>query len=238
MRTIVIGDIHGCLDALRGLVMAIAPMPEDRLIFLGDYVDRGPDSCGVIDYLIALEARCQVICLLGNHEIMFRSVLRGAEMDLWLGVGGQETLASYRGSLNAVPDSHRQFLDRLRLYFETEGFIFVHANYEPDLPMDQQDELTACWLHLTERLPAPHFSGKHVFVGHTPQSSGEVLQYDHLTCIDTYCVGGKWLTALDVGNEAILQVNPQGQLRMDRPQDAMGSQFWSNLKRFLFGSRP
>ena len=89
MRTIAIGDIHGCSKALDGLIDQIKPKELDQLIFLGDYVDRGPDSNGVIERLIALRTRSRIICLLGNHEIIFRSVLGGFPAETWLECGGR-----------------------------------------------------------------------------------------------------------------------------------------------------
>jgi serine/threonine protein phosphatase 1 len=235
MRTIAIGDIHGCLDALRGLIALIAPSPDDQLIFLGDYIDRGPDSKGVINYLLELSQRCQTVFLLGNHEIMFRSVLIGATTEFWLQVGGQETLDSYGGALDSVPSKHIAFLNSLKLFYESEECIFVHANYEPDKPMAEQNELIACWTHITEAFPVPHCSGKHVFVGHTPQISGEVASFGNLTCIDTYCVGGKWLSAIDVSTGKIWQVSPTGDVRPDAVQTESSPSLWGNMKKRLFG---
>ena len=129
MRTIAIGDIHGCAKALRALIDSIQPEPEDLLVFLGDYVDRGPDSRGVIDLLIELKHRCRTVFLLGNHEIMFRGVLRGIDPSLWLELGGRPTLTSYGGRIENVPASHLEFLDQLQPYFETDQHMFVHANF-------------------------------------------------------------------------------------------------------------
>jgi serine/threonine protein phosphatase 1 len=220
MRTIAVGDVHGCLKALEQLIAAIAPVPEDLLVFLGDYVDRGPDSRGVIEFLIELRSRCQLVCLLGNHEIMFRSALMGAEAELWLEVGGQQTLESYGGTLANVPSAHLEFLQGLPLYYETETCIFVHANYDPQIPMSEQDEFLACWEHIHLITPGPHFSGKQVYVGHTPQVNGKVAFLGKLTCIDTHCVGGMWLTAIDVDTLTVWQVSPAGQLRTTQEPDA------------------
>lgn len=236
MRTIAVGDIHGCLTALEELLAAVDPAPEDRLVFLGDYVDRGPDSRGVIEFLLALRQRCQVICLLGNHEIMFRGALAGFETDLWLQVGGQETLESYGGALANVPQSHHEFLLGLPLFFESDEHIFVHANYDPQLPMEQQSEVLACWEHINFLAPGPHCSGKPVFVGHTPQLNGEVATLGDLTCIDTHCVGGMWLTAIDVHTRQVWQVSPSGQQRV--PTSSPKASWLDKLRQALDRFRP
>lgn len=220
MRTIAIGDIHGCSKALDGLIEEIKPTEQDRLIFLGDYVDRGPDSKGVIERLIDLRKRCETICLLGNHEIIFRSVLGGLPAAIWLGIGGQQTLTSYGGDLGGVPASHLDFLYALLPYYETEKHIFLHANYDANLPLAEQPEELLFWEHLSVKIPPPHFSGKHVFVGHTPQLKGKIGYFGHITCIDTCCFGGGCLTAVEVGTGEIWQVSQKRQT----------SQNWRKLK--------
>ncbi len=84
------------------------------------------------------------------------------------------------------------------MHFETPTHLFIHANYEPDRPLGEQDEDTALSLSLDEHLPGPHSSGKTVILGHTVQPSGEILDRGYLKCLDTNCAGGGWLTALDV----------------------------------------
>jgi serine/threonine protein phosphatase 1 len=214
-RTIAIGDIHGCVQALDAIVEAIQPTRDDRLVLLGDYVDRGPDSRAVIDRLLELDSRCQMVPLLGNHELMLlRSRESAAERRFWLQFGGRETLDSYGGRLDGIPRSHLDFFLRsCRLGFETESQIYVHANYEPGLELADQPESVLLWTHLTLVVPPPHRSGKMVVVGHTPQLSGEILDLGHLLCIDTFCVGGGWLTAVDVASRAVWQADHRGQLR-------------------------
>ena len=213
MRTIAIGDIHGCSKALDGLIDQIKPKEHDQLIFLGDYVDRGPDSSGVIERLIALQTRGRAICLSGNHEIIFRSVLGGLPAETWLEFGGRQTLMSYGGTMECVPKTHLEFLYSLSPYYETEHYLFVHANYNSTLPLAEQTEQMLFWEHLGEKLPAPHCSGKHVFLGHTPQANFEIGYFGHFTCIDTYCFGGGWLTGVDVESGEIWQVSQKGKIR-------------------------
>ena len=190
MRRYVIGDIHGCAKALRSMIEAIEPQAGDELVFLGDYIDRGPNSRDVIEQLIELQSRCRVVCLRGNHEIMLGGVLfSGLDPSLWIGSGGKATIASYGGDIQKMPEHHRNFLKSLRRFYETKDTIFVHASYESHLPMDRQDDSMLYWSHLSWLLPAPHISGKRVFVGHTPQPDGRVMDVGHLVCIDTHCVG-------------------------------------------------
>ncbi len=215
MRTIAIGDVHGCWKALQGLLDAIEPQPNDRLIFLGDYVDRGPDSKGVIDALIALRERCHSVFLLGNHEIMFRGALRGLDPSFWLQQGGSQTITSYGGRLANVPHSHREFLDSCIPHYETSSDIFVHANYLADLTLEEQPDQALFWEHLGDRLPLPHCSGKHVYCGHTPQLRGNIGHFGYFTCLDTYCFGGLWLSAIDIESRETWQVSREGHLRQD-----------------------
>lgn len=213
-RTIAIGDIHGCFRALSRLLDAVAPAADDLLVVLGDYVDRGPESREVIDLLLELQRQCCLMVLTGNHELM---MLRGledkAERRFWLNFGGGPTLASYGGRLEDIPATHLQFLREGRDYYETETHLFVHANYQPETPLDQQSETILMWTHLHLHVPPPHVSGKTVIVGHTPQIDGEVLDLGHLICIDTFCCGGGWLTALEVQTREVWQTDREGRLR-------------------------
>jgi serine/threonine protein phosphatase 1 len=201
-RTIAIGDIHGCASALRALIAEIAPAPSDTLVTLGDYIDRGPDSRGVLDQLIELKTRCRLVSLLGNHEQMLFSA-RASEMMCkhWQRFGGDATLRSLGPlGLGAITSKQLMFLESCRMSFETATHLFVHANYNPARPIGQQDEDTALSLSLKESLPGPHISGKTVIVGHTVQVSGEILDLGYLKCLDTDCAGGGYLTALDVAS--------------------------------------
>lgn len=212
-RTIAIGDIHGCSKALQSLLDAIEPATNDRLIFLGDYVDRGPDSKGVLEILIELRQHCECVFLLGNHEIMFQGVLRGLDSALWLQAGGRQTLTSYGGLLEHVSSAHREFLELCVPHFETETDMFVHANYDAERSLAEQAEITLFWEHLSDRMPLPHVSGKHVYCGHTPQPGGNVGYYKYFTCLDTCCFGGYWLSAIDVDLKQVWQFSREGHPR-------------------------
>ncbi len=215
-RLIAIGDIHGCSVALKSLLIAIDPQPTDTIVTLGDYVDRGPDSRGVIDILIDLSGRTKLIPLLGNHEEMMLMVLRGEQpYQDWLRFGGVETLESYGfdGDLNFLTKEHREFLDSLVPFYHEDGFFFSHAAYDPFLPFEDQPADMLRWHSLRGGIPDPHVSGVQAIVGHTANQNGEVLDLGHLICIDTYCYGGGFLTALDVRERMVWQVDREGLLR-------------------------
>ena len=117
MRTLAIGDIHGCARALDALLAAVKPRPDDLLVTLGDYVDRGPDSRGVLDRLVSLYATGRLVPLLGNHDLMMLHAREWAEAgSMWLACGGKSTLTSYglcngdSVDLKTVPASHWEFL--------------------------------------------------------------------------------------------------------------------------------
>lgn len=215
MRTIAIGDIHGCSLALSVLLEWIAPRAEDRIVFLGDYIDRGPNSRDVIDQVLELSARCEVVPLLGNHEVlMLGSLATGMPNPFWLHqCGGNETLISYGGVLENVPVTHREFFRTCRRHFETPTHFFVHANYDANKSLEEQGEHLLLWQHLSGFIPLPHDSGKTAVVGHTPQRTGEILDIGHLQCIDTACFAGGWLTALDVATKQVWQANRFGERR-------------------------
>ena len=130
-RVIAIGDIHGYAAALAGLLEAIQPGPDDTLIALGDYVDRGPDTPRVIDQLITLSGRCRLIPLLGNHDEMVLELHEGAQgLDEWLNWGGRETLLAYGcDHPREIPARHIEFL---------EGGFFEYIGVSFDVYGDQR----------------------------------------------------------------------------------------------------
>lgn len=232
MRRYVIGDIHGCAKALRTVIETIDPSTEDELIFLGDYIDRGPNSRDVIQQILDLRGRCRVVPLRGNHELMILGVLVGGLDDkIWLDNGGISTVSSYGGSLQKIPNHHLDFFQSLQSYYETSDSIFVHAGYDPDKEIHEQDQAITYWNHLPEILPPPHKSGKRIFVGHTPQSSGNILDGGHLVCVDTYCFGGGYLTAYETISCEIIQSDRHGHLRRT-PLQRIASNLQQLLKRW------
>ena len=215
-RTIAIGDIHGCSIALAALIDAIDLQPTDTLVTLGDYVDKGFDSKGVIDFLLELETRCQLISLIGNHDaVMLGAIDYQLSVEQWKAFGGTATLQSYgeSESLKDIPVSHSKFLRRCRLWYETPTHFFVHAAYDPERSLEEQEDATLLWQGIRDFVPGPHRSGKIAVVGHTSQKNGEVFDAGHLVCIDTNCWNGGWLTAMDVQSRRVWQVNEGGRLR-------------------------
>lgn len=169
-----VGDVHGRLDLLErawAAMEAHARGRAARVVFLGDYVDRGPDSRGVIEFVMRAQAEGAATCLKGNHEAMMVDALRGAApMPWWLGNGGDATLASYRG---AVAPEHLEWMDALPLLHRDPHRIYVHAGLKPGVALENQDEETCLWIRErflragAEELPA------HVVHGHTPFWAGK-----------------------------------------------------------------
>ncbi len=214
-RTIAIGDIHGCSAAFHALIEAIHPQPDDVMVTLGDYINRGLDSRDVLDRLIDLGRRCRLVPILGNHDQMLLEARSGLHPTTWLGMGGIATLDSYGTDrdLALIPDEHFAFLEGCLDHHETETHIFVHANYDPELPMAEQSVSMLRWESLRDMTPGPHDSGKIVIVEHSSQKSGEILDLGHLKCIDTHCHGGGWQTALEVNAGDVWQVDREGRMR-------------------------
>jgi serine/threonine protein phosphatase 1 len=217
-RTLAVGDIHGCSRALDRLLADVNPCGDDTVVTLGDYVDRGPDSKGVLDRLIDLQKRVRLVSLRGNHEQMFvASRLLHEERYLWLSCGGQATLDSYcdagrPGHFDDVPERHWEFVESACVnWYEGPRHIFVHAGLYPDVPLDEQPDHMLFWESFEDR--GPHVSGKIMVCGHTQQRSGVPLNLGHAVCIDTWVYGGGWLTCLEVETGRLWQANQKGDRR-------------------------
>lgn len=214
-RLIAIGDIHGYVAALDTLLGAIEPTPDDIIVTLGDYVDRGPDSKGVIDSLIRWGRQTQLVALIGNHEEMMLNVVSGEQSHhSWLRYGGVETLESYGfdGELNFLPAEHAEFFGSLGDFFVHDEFFFTHAAYDPVLSFENQPVELLRWHSLRMGIPDPHVSGKTAVVGHTASDTFEVLDVGHLICLDTNCYGGGFLTAMELPSRRMWQSTPEGVL--------------------------
>jgi serine/threonine protein phosphatase 1 len=213
-RVIAIGDIHGCSVALERLLDEIRPQSRDILVALGDFVDRGPNSARVIEILVDLITACRFIPLIGNHEVMmFKGLRDPKEFSFWFQHGGSQTIASYGGRPQNIPEHHVTFLAHCVRFYETDQHFFVHANYAPGLILPQQPDELLFWEHIQEVPPPPHLSGKIAIVGHTPQLNGEIRNLGHVQIIDTFCYGDGWLTALDVTTNQVWQANNFGDYR-------------------------
>jgi len=204
-RWLAVGDIHGCLAQLTELMELVKPTSADRVVFLGDYVDRGPDSAGVIDYLIEFAAVFpETVFLRGNHEQMFLDYLDGQDSAMFLINGGRQTLDSYRDRrMWPIPTSHRRFLESLEHSFESEHHIFVHAGLRPGIPLAEQDDFDMLWIR-HEFLESDFDWGKAIVYGHTPRQ--EPLLGDRRIGVDTGCVYGRQLTCCEVITQRIWQV--------------------------------
>lgn len=218
-RKFAIGDIHGCLSSLITLLNSIKPQKKDTVVMLGDYVDRGPDSKGVIDYLINWPWPAKLVTLKGNHEyIMEDACLSRDHLTYWCRVGGFETLESYGGDFHAIPNSHWSFIARALPYYETKKAIYVHGGLYPHLPMEEQDPDQLAWLRFTDA--QPHFSGKFVVCGHTIQRNGFPSEKTQNICIDTGAFRPKgWLTCLELKSRHFWQANEKGQTREGKLRD-------------------
>lgn len=195
-----IGDIHGCIDRLIDLLAKIDADPaRDQLVFLGDYIDRGPSSYEVVAHLIELSRWIPgVVFLKGNHEEMLTQYLEGMNRHLFLINGGQATLESYmkhrtheNGDL--IPSDHLRFFASLRLYYQTDDYIFVHAGMREDIPLEAQRSEDLLWIR-DEFIASDHDFGKRVVFGHTPFNN-PLVKVNKIG-IDTGAVYGNRLTCV------------------------------------------
>lgn len=211
-RLLAIGDVHGCSKLLKKLLKFVDPQPEDTVIMLGDYVDRGPKSKKVIDYLLDWKWKASLVCLKGNHELILEHASRSPlNQKHWKKVGGQATLDSYGGSLDQIPIAHWDFIKRTRFFYETDDFIFVHGGLHPRRPLLDQDQEEMCWLRFRDA--KPHKSGKVVICGHTVQNNGWPNDKGFGICIDTAACRGGYLTCLDAEHGKFWQVSESGERR-------------------------
>lgn len=210
MKTCVIGDIHGCHTSLLSLLNKVIDR-SDTLVFLGDYVDRGPDSRQVVETLIQLQKKHpQVVFLKGNHELMFYNYLTGRESSIFLRIGGFQTLKSYGLSeqsdgniLEAIPAGHLSFLKNLPLLYEDQHGIYVHAGLQPGKHLSRQTPDWCLWVR--DRFIHSSYSfGKPVIFGHTVFR--KPLVEPNKIGIDTGAVYGGQLTALLLPDMEFIQV--------------------------------
>lgn len=199
--TYAIGDVHGSLAQLESLIAACrrdAGTEPMRLVLLGDYIDRGPESAGVLRALMSLQRDLQdrLIALMGNHEAWALAVAAGtASAGNWLLNGGAATLESY-GVRRAeqLPAAHLRWLRSLRLAYDDGRRLFVHAGIDPAKPLDAQDEADLLWIR-EPFLEDDRDYGRLIVHGHTPLPSGlPELRHNRLN-LDTGAVFGGALTA-------------------------------------------
>lgn len=214
-RIYAVGDIHGRADLLEAMAMIIAedlaarPGPEATTVFLGDYVDRGPDSRQVIDQLVRGDFPTAIVTLRGNHEEIMSGFLSGdVDAAYYDQLGGDATLNSYgldtaavtwagkaerATMLGAIPLDHRRFLDDLRLSESVGDYFFCHAGARPGVALDRQSAEDLMWIR-DEFLTSTYDFGKVVVHGHTPVRSP--LIRPNAIGIDTHAFASGILTAL------------------------------------------
>ena len=187
-QTFVIPDIHGRLDLLRDGLTEIAARSQgegDTIVAIGDYVDKGPASRGVIDQLLSGVGKgFHLVTLKGNHDAMMVGALRDpSKMAGWLAKGGDAALASYGGDPASVPQAHIDWLDALQPFHVDTYRLYVHAGVDPKISLDEQSEETRLW----KRYPKGYsegFGNLHVVHGHDNHPDGPLL-YEGRTNLDT-----------------------------------------------------
>jgi serine/threonine protein phosphatase 1 len=219
MRTLVVGDIHGCLTALKKLLELADLQPGDRLITLGDMIDRGQDSRGVLELLMDLHRREVLTPLRGNHEMMFLEAAQNSSRT-WLDTaGGRATLMSFgvepsRTWRNAIPIEVWRFINETCLdLVELDNHFMVHANVEAGLSLEDQPPSVIHWAKLEPPL-MPHISGKTMVCGHTIMGEGLPVDFGSAWCLDTgaYQDFG-WLSMVDLETRKVWQANERGESR-------------------------
>jgi len=188
-RIYAVGDIHGRADLLGETIARIdddlrrRPIARAAEVYLGDYIDRGPDSKAVIDILAARMVRNKAVCLRGNHEDLMERFLHDPDiLRSWLKLGGMQTLASYgvhsrtnspsaddlyRQFRHALPRTHEVFLKCLRPWISCGDYLFVHAGIRPMVPLDRQNVVDLLWIR-DDFLESDIDHGKLIVHGHTP----------------------------------------------------------------------
>jgi serine/threonine protein phosphatase 1 len=211
-RIFAIGDIHGCLEKLEDLLEVIAANPKkDKLIFIGDYIDRGGFSREVVDYILHLKKKFKnIVCLLGNHEQMLLNYLEGVDEEMYLYNGGKSTLSGY-GIKSAdfpderkkkIPEDHLLFYRSLLPYHQTKEYIFVHAGLIPGVLIKKQATQDLLWVR-HEFIDSDYDFGRRVIFGHTPL--GSPLMMENKIGIDTGAVYGGKLTCVELPTVKIYQ---------------------------------
>jgi serine/threonine protein phosphatase 1 len=228
MRLFAIGDIHGCATALDVILAAIGLRSGDKVIGLGDYINKGPETKQVLDKLIQLFDQGFLIPLWGNHELKLLEAGRLKQTqtatDTLVDV---HTLDSYSsadnvGSLGCIPDAHWRFVQESCLpSFMSDRHIFTHATPDADKALSDQSNDALFWNKFVA--PQPHVSGKILVCGHTPQRSGTPINIGHAICLDTAACEGQWLTCLEVNSGKVWQANQQRHLRCSRIEEYFGA---------------
>ena len=240
-RVYIVGDIHGCIQELEVLVAGLPLQPKDRLVFLGDYIDRGPEPQEVVDFLLGVQAKqsYQVTFLKGNHEDMFLDFLGypGRHGEAFLQNGGGTTLRSYRiavgtGGVEAaaqIPAAHVDFFAGLETFAVIDNVLCVHAGVNPLLPLAEQNVEEMLWIR-QEFLAHPHVLPYTVVFGHTPHRAVR-FELPYKVGLDTGLVYGGKLSCLEVKEKQLYQV-AKGSARV---QVSDVSPLWAQMDVLLRG---
>jgi serine/threonine protein phosphatase 1 len=211
-RLFAIGDIHGCVDELTTLLSSIAPARGDTVVFVGDYIDRGPAARDVIEVLLELgQGAAEYVFLKGNHEDMMLSFLGlpGHYGESFLFNGGAPTLESYGISdaelaVERIPASHVDFLKALATSYLHPPYLFVHAGISPLRQLEEQTVEDMLWIR-QEFIFNPHQLGTTVVFGHTPMRA-VMVDLPYKLGIDTGLVYGGKLTCVEFNEGVLYQV--------------------------------
>lgn len=191
-KIIAIGDIHGCVESLRAMLEKLEEHKDRKVVFIGDYIDRGPDSKGVVDLLLDYRKQRDCVFLRGNHEQMLLDALQKDQLNMWLANGGRIALTSYGTNARALdlPEEHLEFYRNTKIFFDTPEYFFVHAGLSPHKTIEEAiknekeyDEFLWERSHLNAFETAWE---KTVVFGHTPRP--HPLRKDKMLGIDTGCV--------------------------------------------------
>jgi serine/threonine protein phosphatase 1 len=181
MRSFAISDIHGCSKTFQMLVKKIDLQKKDQLFLLGDYINKGPDSKGVLDFILDLQNKgYQLFPIKGNHDQMLIDAIKGIDIDSWFAEDQKQlTLKSFNvSSPLQIPDFYVHFLNALPLYLETEHYYLVHAGFNFSKASFLQDEN---WMLNTKsyEVDISKTKGKKVINGHLPHSLENIIQIIH-----------------------------------------------------------
>lgn len=193
MLTFAIPDLHGRLDLLQQALRLLERLHVGgKIVFLGDYIDRGPDSAAILETLMAGPTAMgwEWVCLKGNHEDMMIAAHEDGNADMWLMNGGAQTVASYalQSSSGRVPKYHLDWCKSLPTWHDDGKRLFVHAGVEPGRPIEDQGEHVLLWIRYDPRNADIRWPGRYIVHGHTPERHGPML-YEHRCNLDTYAVG-------------------------------------------------
>ncbi len=223
-RRIIIGDVHGHYETLLNLLEFISLNQEDEVYFLGDLIDRGPESAQVVQFVMDNNYPC----LMGNHEQMLIEAVGSGEiianlLQSWVYTGGYTTLLSYNHN---IPHDHIEWMKNLPLYLDLGDLWLVHAGVNPSLPVEKQTSEECCWIRGPfHNMSRPYFPNKLIITGHTitftfpGAKAGQVVAGPGWLDIDTgaYHPRSGWLTAFDTTNNLVYQANVKTKEKRKKP---------------------